>query len=204
MKIRNLTPHDITLVLPDSTITIPAERPPARVLMNRYRVDTLALNDEASVDVWYAEPREVVDLPPFERGTLLIVSRYVAEQCRDRPDLLIVEDTVRDEQGRVVAARALATLNARAYDLTKVLAEMRRGGRYFKMGRPAQRSWDDLSPQQQAAAYAFAKARHAGKSCRESVRLAQEAFVATPGVGLPPRTAKTFLNYMRFMQEAQK
>jgi hypothetical protein len=38
------------------------------------------------------------------------VSRQVAEAARDRGDLLVVDETVRDNEGRIIGARALASL----------------------------------------------------------------------------------------------
>jgi hypothetical protein len=39
---------------------------------------------------------------------LYIVSRVVAEAARDRDDLVVPDNVIRDDQGRVIACRALA------------------------------------------------------------------------------------------------
>ena len=51
---------------------------------------------------------EISGLPAPVEGTVYVVSRIVAEACKNRDDLLIVDDTVRDEDGRIIGCRALA------------------------------------------------------------------------------------------------
>jgi hypothetical protein len=51
---------------------------------------------------------QVVDLPEPQDDTLYIVSRAVAEAARDRDDLVVPDNVIRDDQGRVIACRALA------------------------------------------------------------------------------------------------
>lgn len=53
---------------------------------------------------------EVTDLPLEKEDTIFIVSRVVAEACRDRKDLYIVDDAVRDDAGRIIGCRAFATV----------------------------------------------------------------------------------------------
>lgn len=45
------------------------------------------------------------NLPAPQPGVAYIVSRVVAEAARGRDDLFIVDDAVRDGEGRIVGAR---------------------------------------------------------------------------------------------------
>jgi len=110
MKIVNLTPHELNLMPegPDGpTITIPPSGIVARCFTTRERVDTITVNG-ISVPVNQTRFWEVFDLPEPQPDTIYIVSALVAQAAPDRPDVFIVDDTVRDDQGRIIGARALA------------------------------------------------------------------------------------------------
>jgi len=51
---------------------------------------------------------EVEGLPEYKKGTYYIVSSLVAQACPDRSDLLIVNETVRDEQGRICGCKSFS------------------------------------------------------------------------------------------------
>lgn len=61
-------------------------------------------HEYAMVDCRECGCRRVKD----RRQTLLIVSRLVAEACPERDDLVVPDDTVRDDAGRIIGCRALA------------------------------------------------------------------------------------------------
>jgi len=46
--------------------------------------------------------------PEPQEGTIFIVSALTAQAVPDRQDVFIVDDAVRDDQGRIIGARALA------------------------------------------------------------------------------------------------
>jgi len=50
----------------------------------------------------------VTNLPDSQQDTIYIVSALVAQAVPDRPDVFIVDDTVRDGHGRIIGAKALA------------------------------------------------------------------------------------------------
>lgn len=132
MRLRNLTPHPVTLVLVSGeTVTLPPEGTAPRVEdTGRQTWDCIAHVDGGwewvtadpvdeddrvldSVPLYEVRPGDgdVVGLPDEEPDTYLIVSRLVAEAATDRGDLLYPYDLVRDEQGRVVGAQGLARAN---------------------------------------------------------------------------------------------
>jgi hypothetical protein len=104
-NIVNLTPHPVT-VIRDGTIvmTVP---PSGQVLrlpeMTEYHGKVVGVE----VVVKALDPR--AELPPRERGTYYIVSLPVAQAAR-RPDFLVPDDLVRDEEGRVIGCRRFAVI----------------------------------------------------------------------------------------------
>jgi len=113
MRIRNLTPHAIILVGPNNeSVTLPPDpEGPARVSISRepdgeVQIDGVSWPVRISRTVVSAP----ANLPPRQDGVLLLVARAVAEAAPERDDLVIVDETIRDEKGRIVGARALARL----------------------------------------------------------------------------------------------
>ncbi len=110
MRIVNLTPHALNLMPqgPDGpTVTIPPSGPVARCAVYRVQVDTVTV-DGITVPVNQTRFGEVSGLPEPQPDTIYVVSALVAQAVPDRQDVFIVDDAVRDEQGRVIGARALA------------------------------------------------------------------------------------------------
>lgn len=103
--IRNLTPHDITVLSADGDVlcVYPAEIPCPRVAV----VETEA-GEIAGAPIVYQRYGQVQDLPAEVAGTYLIVSALVQAACPERDDLLIPARLVRDEAGRIIGCRALA------------------------------------------------------------------------------------------------
>ena len=110
MNIVNLTPHALNLMPAGPTgpvVTIPPSGLVARCAVDRVQVDTVTV-DGISVPVNLTQFGAVDDLPEPQPGTIYVVSALVAQAMPWRNDVFIVDDTVRDEQGRIIGARALA------------------------------------------------------------------------------------------------
>ncbi len=110
MNIVNLTPHVLNFMPegPDGpTVTIPPSGQVARCAVDRVQVDTVAV-DGITVPVNQTQFGAVTGLPDPQPDTIYIVSAVVAQAVPDRPDVFIVDDAVRDDQGRIIGARALA------------------------------------------------------------------------------------------------
>jgi hypothetical protein len=110
MNIVNLTPHPLNLMPqgPDGpTVTIPPSGQVARCAVNRVQVDTVTV-DGITVPVNQTRFGTVSDLPNSQPDTIYVVSSIVAQAVPDRQDVFIVDDAVRDDQGRIIGARALA------------------------------------------------------------------------------------------------
>ena len=108
-KIINLTPHSVNVIGDDNSvaITIEASGNVARCSQTIDIVDTINVNNIA-IPVSSSSYGEVVDLPASQDGVYYIVSRLVMSACPNRQDLLVPNDLVRDEAGRVIGCRSLA------------------------------------------------------------------------------------------------
>lgn len=93
-------------MLVQSNIIPPSGRV-ARCAVDRVKVDTVTV-DGVTISVNQTRFGEVTDLPEPQPDTLFIVSGLVAQAVRGRDDVVTVDDAVRDNQGRVVGAKALA------------------------------------------------------------------------------------------------
>lgn len=111
VKIVNLTPHVVNVVDESGNLIdyIPCSGMIARASMRRETVDYIKVE---GVDVPINQTRigKVYDLPDPKPGTIYIVSLLTAQNCRDRDDLYVVDDTIRDDDGRIVGCRALARI----------------------------------------------------------------------------------------------
>lgn len=103
----NLTPHEIRL-LPEAggEVVLPPSGEVARCAVER-RVIGHALCDGVTVPLHRTVLGAVQGLPAPRDGVVYVVSALVAQAAR-RADVVSVDDAVRDAEGRVVGARALA------------------------------------------------------------------------------------------------
>lgn len=109
MEIRNLTPHAIHVLGEDSQVvlTLPASGVVARAATSRSCVGTVDV-DGVAVPVNATSFGEVTGLPDPQPGVAFVVSTITAQAVRDRDDVFIVDDSVRDADGRIIGCRALA------------------------------------------------------------------------------------------------
>lgn len=106
MKMINLTPHAISFLDKDNNlITCVPSAGVARAAQKRVPVSTVN-----GIVVNRTEYGEAEGLPDPAKDTIYIVSVLTAQAAPDRDDLYIVDDTVRDEQGRIIGCRALAQI----------------------------------------------------------------------------------------------
>lgn len=107
MVIRNFTPHEVTLMPGEGKeeVRLPSCGS-ARCLVERRQIgeiDGITLNTSVF--------GEVTGLPEPQEGVFFLVSRIVAEaMAGSREDLVVVDETVRDDEGRIIGARALARI----------------------------------------------------------------------------------------------
>lgn len=103
MKIKNLTPHTITILNGEKKIELASEGL-ARVSTTTEVVDIIN-----GIPVNVVKMGEVTGLPAPEKDTILVVSRIVAEAVKGkRNDCLIVDKTVRNADGQIIGCTSLA------------------------------------------------------------------------------------------------
>jgi hypothetical protein len=107
MQLVNLTPHEIIIVRDGERLAVPPSGVVARVAATRRVVATIDV-DGMVIPVNRVEFGQVENLPEPQAGTWYIVSAIVAQAVPERDDLVIPDDAVRDDQGRIIGARALA------------------------------------------------------------------------------------------------
>lgn len=102
----NLTPHSINFILPNGEkMEIPASGNLARV-----SVHTETVGEINGIPITISVFGEVEGLPASEDGVVYIVSSLVAQRCGDRQDVFIPNESVRDENGRIVGCRSLGRI----------------------------------------------------------------------------------------------
>lgn len=100
----NLTPHSIVIVDDDNNIVRTIE-PSGTVA--RVSAKTVRTGEFDGIPLSATEFGEVVDLPGPTEETVFVVSSLVASRVPERADVLIPNESVRDEKGRIVGCRSL-------------------------------------------------------------------------------------------------
>ena len=104
MTIINLTPHDINVVLADSTVrTIPKSGAVARVATTRVPGE-----DVDGIPTVATTFGAVEGLPNMTPDVIYIVSALVASRCADRADVFAPGELVRDDKGVVIGCRGFS------------------------------------------------------------------------------------------------
>ena len=106
MTIMNCTPHAINIMDSEGKEILTLE--PSGICP-RCSVERKKVGDINGIPINKSVFGDVYDLPSPQPDTIYIVSRVVAEAAR-REDLYIVDDAVRDENGRIIGCSALASV----------------------------------------------------------------------------------------------
>lgn len=107
IKFVNMTPHTINYVKADgSTLVLESAG-----LIRCTSVATLVETLEGEFPVYHNSYKFEEELPSPQAGVYYIVSAIVASALSGkRVDILVVNDTVRDEAGRIVGCRSFARI----------------------------------------------------------------------------------------------
>lgn len=118
MEIINLTPHEITFVNEEGALikTIPASGVVARV-----SCETRQIGEINGIPVTKTFYGEVEALPVPEDGEIYIVSSLVAQHCKDREDIYIPNESVRDEKGHIISCKSLGQVSNNSTNSTHTL-----------------------------------------------------------------------------------
>lgn len=98
----NLTPHAITLITGNGNRVIEPSGTVARVSVETATVDSID-----GIPVTQSVFGEVENLPEPKENTIYIVSSLVAQRVPEREDVFIPNESVRDEQGKIVGCKSL-------------------------------------------------------------------------------------------------
>ena len=101
MKIKNLTPHSVTIIGGESPLALPSEGI-ARVSQTREQIGTIA-----GVPVYRSTFGSVTGLPDQATGVALLVSAMVRAAVPERRDVYSPGELVRDAAGQPVGCRGL-------------------------------------------------------------------------------------------------
>ena len=105
MTIINLTPHAINFLDGDNRPIMTVE--PSGTIARAKQTRTLH-GTVAGIPVNQCAYGTVQGLPEPAKETIYVVSSITAQACPERADVYIVDDSVRDETGRIIGVRALA------------------------------------------------------------------------------------------------
>ena len=105
MRVVNLTPHPIIVV---SDREVRKFEPSGQVLRLAETVENVG--ELEGIPLVRKTLRLEGELPPRQDGVYYVVSLAVA-QVVGRPDFLVPDDLVRDEEGRVIGCRRFAIIN---------------------------------------------------------------------------------------------
>jgi hypothetical protein len=111
ISILNLTPHDVRLVLPNEKIIIwQKSSQPLRLKEVQKTVFNIDVIDDTSISCINVKYKDFLhtNMPHKVKNQFYIVSLVVAQAFPDRSDFLIVNDTIRDEDGRIIGCESLA------------------------------------------------------------------------------------------------
>lgn len=107
MKLVNCTPHGVDICFDDKIVNIPPSGIVPRLEEVVEHVKTVRFDClPHDIDIVMKGFGEVSNLPEPQEGVYYIVSSIVATAVR-RPDLLIVDDMVRDKKRRIIGAKRL-------------------------------------------------------------------------------------------------
>ncbi len=111
MTVINMTPHIINLIGENNEVVmyLPSNGI-ARAHQSRAKVDEIDLGGN-TVAINRNVFGELSGLPEPQDGVFYIVSALAAKAAPGRKDLLLVDETVRDENNQIVGCRAFARPN---------------------------------------------------------------------------------------------
>ena len=106
MLLKNFTPHNVVIVINESTkIVIPSDGI-ARVTEAKTVAPSIDV-DGVIIETFKSSFGEVENLPPQEEGVMVIVSAMAADAAKDRNDLLVPGELVRDNDGNIIGCKSL-------------------------------------------------------------------------------------------------
>ena len=100
--VHSLTPHCLNLYTGGGTMPFPSDG------VARSTISTTPIGTINGTTVYCNTYGDVTGLPAEKEGHMYIVSLATANAAADRPDVLITNEAVRDDAGRVIGCRSWA------------------------------------------------------------------------------------------------
>ena len=104
VTIINLTPHDIVLYINDKPVLYESQG------VVRANCESELVGTINGINVYKNKYTSIDKMPKYKKGTYYIVSRIVAEIMRNRKDLLLANETVRDDKGQIIGCKSFSRL----------------------------------------------------------------------------------------------
>src|SRR5690554_5215101 len=109
INVVNCTPHDVNLVTEKGSITFPRSGIIPRLTESQKKINSVNSNG-IEIDIIAKSFLEPEGLPEPKEGTIYIVSALVAGAAKDRDDLVIPNDIIRDDKGNIIGCKNLAKI----------------------------------------------------------------------------------------------
>ena len=109
VKVVNCTPHDVNLITENGSITFPRSGIIPRLTEQQNKINSVIVNG-IEIDIMSKSFLEPEGLPEPKENTIFIVSALVAGAVKNRDDLVIPNDIIRDDKGNIIGCRNLARI----------------------------------------------------------------------------------------------
>src|SRR5690606_34225547 len=109
VKVVNCTPHDVNLITENGSITFPRSGIIPRLTEQQVKINSVIVNG-IEIDIMKKSFLEPEGLPEPQEGTIFIVSALVAGAVKNRDDLVIPNDIIRDDKGNIIGCKNLARI----------------------------------------------------------------------------------------------
>ena len=113
MKIMNLTPHALTIISGENNMQKLVVEPSgivARVAAHTENIGNITTDNGFVIPLTTTVFGQVEGLPAPETGTIYVVSSLVAGRVPDRKDVLIPNESIRDDKGRIIGCLSLGKI----------------------------------------------------------------------------------------------
>ena len=113
MKIMNLTPHALTFISGENNMERYIVEPSgivARVATHTENIGSITTDDGFTIPLTTTVFGQVEGLPAPETGTVYVVSSLVAGRFPYRPDVMIPNESIRDDKGRIIGCLSLGKI----------------------------------------------------------------------------------------------
>ena len=109
VKVVNCTPHDVNLITENGSITFPKSGIIPRLTEQQVKINSVIVNG-IEIDIMSKSFLEPEGLPEPKENTIFIVSALVAGAVKNRDDLVIPNDIIRDDKGNIIGCKNLARI----------------------------------------------------------------------------------------------